>query len=305
MPIYLPPISRRQFLGGALAAGAMWPFWSFKAEAGGKNADGAERYLFMSDMHIGSHYHEERNGVKPAPNFKHAVSEILKLKNRPKNVIVAGDSALAHGGHGEYKKFKELIQPLRDTGMHFRFVLGNHDHRDNFLSAFHSAEGEADSHWKKLRKYVAIWKRQHANWFFLDSLDKTNTSPGRLGEAQVQWLRNALKTHNNKPAIVLAHHDPSLTGSAHALQDTAALYDVFAKNRHVKAFIFGHSHRWHLDKYKHVHLVNLPTVSAWVSHGQPLAFVAATVGGDGLKLRLHALNHNHPEHLKEYDLAWA
>jgi 3',5'-cyclic AMP phosphodiesterase CpdA len=51
----------------------------------------------------------------------------------------------------------------------------------------------------------------HANWFLLDSLDQTNTKTGLglLGEAQLAWLAKALDARPDKPALLLAHHNPN------------------------------------------------------------------------------------------------
>ena len=59
---------------------------------------------------------------------------------------------------------------------------------------------------------LAQWKKlvegPRANWFLLDSLDEPNKTPGVLGDKQVAWLGQALDARANKPAILVAHHNP-------------------------------------------------------------------------------------------------
>jgi 3',5'-cyclic-AMP phosphodiesterase len=303
MPIYLPPLSRRQFLAGALAAGASLPQWSFGLEPDSLEASKSQRYLLMSDMHIGSYRAEKQHGVKTAELFHDAVKQILASKDRHDKAIVTGDCALAHGSHAEYKLFHELLSPLRKANMSFHFAVGNHDERGRFLAAFPGAKKLADPHAKTIGKYVYIMKTPLANWFFLDSLHKTNTSPGRMGHDQLKWLAKSLDAYPHKPALVLAHHDPSLQ-SHHALEDTEAFYKVISPRIQVKAYIFGHTHCWSVRKYQGIHLVNIPTIAAWKADSEPRGFLTALLHKNGMSLTLHAIDHKHAKHGEKHELKW-
>ena len=65
-----------------------------------------------------------------------------------------------------------------------------------------------------------------ANWFVLDSLDRTNSTPGVLGEAQLRWLESALDAHAGKPALVMVHHNPGGPGNKNGLTETDALMAI-------------------------------------------------------------------------------
>ena len=45
------------------------------------------------------------------------------------------------------------------------------------------------------------------------------------------------------------------------LCDSAEFMELLASFKHVKAFIFGHSHDWSIKKRGSLHLVNLPPVA--------------------------------------------
>ena len=298
MPTYLPRISRRQFLAGALATGVSLPRWSFGEEVERAEAGRSSRYLFMSDVHMGPHYEAEKHGVRPAVEFSHAVAQILAMKDRPERAILAGDYAIGWGNHDDYKMFHKFISRLSEAGMSCRFAMGNHDNRAPFLEQFPRAKELLDPHAGTLGKYVHVMETSGANWFFLDSLHEKDRNLGVIGEAQLKWLANALDARPDRPAIVVGHHNPS---SGSELRDTAAFYEVIAPRRQVKAYVFGHTHCWGLDKHQGIHLVNIPTVSAWKDHDQPRGFLTAELHETGMTLTLFALGHKEG---KEHELTW-
>ncbi len=251
MPIYLPSISRRRFLAGALAAGVSLPLRSFGEEAERPESTRSSRDLFMSDVHVGAHHKDEKHGVKPAVEFSHAINHILGLNDRPKRAIVAGDYAISWGNHADYKTFRELTSRLSKAGMNCHFAIGNHDSRKPFLDEFPDARELIGPHAKTLGKYVYIMETSLANWFFLDSLHEKKRELGQLGESQLSWLAKSLDTRRDKPALIVGHHNPSLKSD---LRDTAAFYDVITPRKQVKAYIYGHTHRWQLDKHEGIHL---------------------------------------------------
>lgn len=298
MPIYLPPISRRQFLAGALAAGASLPLRSLAGESERSESLHASRYLLMSDIHMGSHFRQEKHHVRPAVEFSRAVDHILGLRERPQRVIAAGDYAIMYGNDGDYKLFRELISHLSKAEMSCHFAMGNHDRRKAFLDEFSSARELTDRHAKSFDKYVYVMETSLANWFFLDSLHESDINEGKLGEAQLHWLAKSLDARQDKPALIVGHHNPSLKNPQ---RDTEAFYDVIMPRKQVKAYIFGHTHCWNLSEHAGVHMVNVPTVSAWKEDDQPRGFLTADLHENGMKLALHTVDHHAPEH---FDVTW-
>jgi 3',5'-cyclic-AMP phosphodiesterase len=298
MPIYLPPISRRQFLAGALAAGASLPLLSFGEETEGSKTPNSSRYLLISDVHVGAHFESKKHGVKPAVQFSHAIDQILAMKDRPKRVIAAGDYAISRGNHDNCKMFRKLTHRFSEAGMSCRFALGNHDSRKVFLDEFPRAKELIDPHAESLGRYVHVMETLHANWFFLDSLHEQDINLGVLGQPQLKWLANALDARPDKPAMIVGHHNPSLKNPK---RDTAAFYDVIVPRKQVKAYIFGHTHCWKLDHHEGIHLVNIPTVSAWKESDQPRGFLTTDLHKNGMTLALHTLGH---AERKEHELKW-
>ena len=82
MPIYIPPITRRQFLRGSLAASAslLFPRHLWAEE---KTAD-LNTWALLSDTHIAADRTKVAREVNLAEHFETAVREIIELPQRPR-----------------------------------------------------------------------------------------------------------------------------------------------------------------------------------------------------------------------------
>ncbi len=121
---------------------------------------------------------------------------------------------------------------------------------------------------------------------------------------QLEWLAKALDARSAKPAIVLAHHNPDPIIRIHGLTDTAELFQVLAPRKQVKAYVFGHTHQWRLDRLFDIHLVNVPAIAWPFEPSQVRGYVSARLRRDGMTLALHALDHNHAKHGEKVELQW-
>ncbi len=296
MPIHIPPVSRRRFLQSSLAAaaGLMLPREAWADE---RPVD-PDRWALLADTHVWEHRDGSRHGTKPADNLVQAVAEILALDPRPAGVILAGDTVYLEGHAADYAMFRQLIQPIREAGIPLHVALGNHDHRANFRAAFADL---APPHPPVFEHHVAVVETPRANWFLLDSLDKTNVTPGLLGKPQLDWLAGALDARPGKPAMLLAHHD---LGTPQGLRDTDALLAVAAGRKQVQAYFYGHTHAWHVGKQGAVRLVNVPATAWLFDPRQPRGWLDVRFGDRGATLALSALDKKHPKHAERVELAW-
>ncbi len=304
MPIHLPPIDRRRFLAGTLAAGTglLLPR---QLPAQEEPPIDPNLWVLLADIHIGHPHDKKRRGVRPAEKLEQAVREILALSPRPAGVIVAGDCAFLHGESGDYVMIGKLIGPLRRAGVPIHFALGNHDNRERFLAAFPEAKKQAAIDPGKFGKYVSVLETPHANWFLLDSLEKTDFTPGLMGEAQLAWLAKALDARPDKPALVLAHHNPNIKGKFPAgLKDTEALLKVLMPRKQAKAYFYGHTHCWNIGRRTDLHLVNIPATAWLFNKSQPRGFITVQLRSDVATFELHALDRKHAKHGEKIDLKW-
>jgi Icc protein len=310
MPISLPPISRRRFLGGSVAglAAALCPAWLRAAEV----AIDPHRFVLLSDIHIDADPKFAKSDTNVWNNLQQASNEILSTCTsvRPSAVLINGDLTHHQGRPEDYATVIKGLMPLRQGGLPLHLSMGNHDQRENFwkaLPADDARQNGLDDH------QVCIVEAPRANFIMLDSLGVTTATPGILGEKQLAWLTKSLDARPDKPAIVFVHHDPDLRTEEQkkdpkkklsGLTDTKAFFDIIFPRKQVKAYVFGHTHDWHYLKQDDVHFVNLPPTAWLFKAGKPRGWVDLSLAEDGATFELHSLDPKHPQHGQKLDLKW-
>ncbi len=311
MPITLPPISRRRFLVGAVAAGAAVGLrgrWGWGAEAGRD----ANRLALLSDTHIDADAMKINREVNMTDHLRIVVERLramAKEDGAPSAVLVNGDLAFLKGEAADYAAFAGLVRPLREAGWPLHLSMGNHDHRERFWAGV----GQDQSPGPVEQKHVMTFEMPAADWVILDSLEKTNSTPGVLGEAQLAWLAKVLDGKSDKPAVVMVHHNPELSrlvdaattqpAKVNGLTDTRALFDVLMPRKRVKALVYGHSHRWACAKHDGLHLINLPAVS-YAFGKEPAGWVDCRMQAGGMRLELRCVDESDPRNGEVVEAGW-
>jgi Predicted phosphohydrolases len=179
--------------------------------------------------------------------------------------------------------------------------LGNHDNREHFWEVL---QEEKSAKRPLADKQVAIVRTPRANWFILDSLEKTLSTPGYLGKEQLEWLGSALDKNAEKPALVMVHHNPGF-GANMGLKDTSAFLDVIRPRKQVKAYIYGHTHTWKIEQDSSgIHFINLPPVAYVFHEGDPSGWVHAVVEDKKMRLELRCVDTSHKDHGQKVELEW-
>jgi 3',5'-cyclic-AMP phosphodiesterase len=306
MPIHLPALNRRSILKTTALTG-LGALFSLESEA----ADSAsELWVLYSDTHIAADQATLSRDVNMAAHLKQAVTETLSLQEKERifGLLVNGDLSLDHGEPGDYSTLVELMKPLRNAGIDLHLTMGNHDEREAFWAGCESLTPN-----KKLipLRHLGTITSAVVNWVLLDSLDKTDSTPGHLGESQIAWLDRTLRDLPEKPTILMIHHNPLPTATDETkkktgLTDTPELMQVIDAHPKVKAWIYGHTHNWEVKtKNSGLHLINLPPVAYPFNLARPQGWVAARVDSKGISLELRSLDATHPEHGKITRLEWS
>jgi 3',5'-cyclic AMP phosphodiesterase CpdA len=284
MPFHVWPdrgrTTRREFLAGLALGGA-----ALGIVRASSRADEPDRWLaLVSDTHIPADPGQKSLGQVPFDNLRTVVADILAQTTRPEGVLINGDLALKEGLASDYATFLAALEPLRKAAIPLHLALGNHDDRVKFREA---ARGVADGSAIE-EKQVGAFDAVGYRFVVLDSLDKVNGTPGRLGEAQLTWLGRELDAHKGRPTLVSVHHNPR-SPNGQGLLDDDALFAVLKPRPWVEGLIFGHTHRWNHAREGDLHLVNIPAVAYVFQPEQPLGYCRLVPTADGCRIELRDL----------------
>jgi 3',5'-cyclic AMP phosphodiesterase CpdA len=289
-------------LGVLLPGCATFPVFPGLADGWKEPAGSAprERWALVSDPHISWDPDDAVGPVNMADQLRTAVSDLLERSATSSpgevpmdGVIVNGDCALEFGRPGDYATFaKLLVDPVCRAGLPLHLTLGNHDRRQHFRCALSEYTGPQGNDGRAVDgRIVSIIHGRCANFFLLDTLDERHILAGGVGQRQIDWLAAALERFNDRPAIVVGHHpldaEAGLFGQNISLLDNALLWKALTRFPHVKAYIFGHTHRWDVQKRDGIYLVNLPTTAYTFDAGQPKGWVEMWLDAQGARLQLH------------------
>jgi len=300
MPIHVPAISRREFLLRSLAGGAALALGS-ELFAAAKRTD-PNSWALLADTHLAADPGLVARGINMTDHFTRVARELLALPRRPVGVFIAGDCAYDSGQTADYAQVADLLTSIRQAQMPLHLALGNHDNRERFWGTL---QEEKAAQRPLAERQVARLSTPRANWFVLDSLEKTLSTPGLLGQDQLDWLAGALDANPAKPALVLLHHNPGTLANVSGLKDTERLFEIMRPRKQVKAYIFGHTHAWLVNQDPSgIHLINLPPVAYVFREGEPAGWVHATLEGKGMRLELRCVDPAHKAQGQVTKLEW-
>ncbi len=304
MPLHTASLSRRSFLANSTAAAAGLLVWQ-SAWSAERNAN-PNVFALLSDTHIPESPEVVARDTNMTSNLQQVVREVLAAEVRPAGVIINGDCAYLKGLPADYANLANCLAPLSDAGYPLHMTMGNHDDRGPFYAALKNQKPEQPL---LESKHITILESPHANWFLLDSLREVNVTVGEIGEQQRAWLAKALAARSDKPAIVMAHHTPQYDPPAEGkpwggIRDTKEFMELLSSFKHVKMFIFGHSHDWAKYERSGMHLINLPPVAYTFAEGKPNGWVRAEVKENGVSLRLKTIDASHAKNGEAWDFTW-
>lgn len=183
--------------------------------------------LHLSDLHVTGDglLYDAVDGVE---RIRTVGAYVRQAGITPEAIVVTGD--LVQRGHANaYQRVDDALGELAEaTGVPVLTVIGNHDDPDQARVL----RGHEHGHYR-------VMLVDDLRFILLDS------STGRLGPAQITWLREALRCPHGAGTVIALHHPPlgsPLPSLAQAgLQDADAFLAAL-RDTDVRAVLAGHFH---------------------------------------------------------------
>ena len=231
-------LDRRSFLKLAGLGGAVL------VTGVGRSASAAEETFFfvqLSDTHWGF----QGPVVNPDPRgtLPKAIAAVNALPVEPDFVIFTGDLTHTTDDPGERRKrlteFREQARALKNPNV--RYMAGEHDASLD--------RGEA---WKEFfgKTYYTF---DHKGVHFI-CIDNVSDPAARIGDVQLDWLRDDLARQDKDARIVVFTHRPLFDLMPQwdwATRDGARAIELLMPFRHVTVF-YGHIHQEHHHATAHI-----------------------------------------------------
>ncbi len=193
------------------------------------------KLIHISDIHI---HTEPILGNDPVANFKACMDHISRTNGDADLVIISGDLT-HHGKASAYAALKKLLQNWTFSPL---LMMGNHDNRENFLTAFPETETDRDG-------YIQYVRDTPAGRFLVLDTAEAGTHAGHFDIKRQSWLLEQLaKALNDGERVYLVmHHNPTEVGIANAdnigLRDGVAFRQILTEFRdNIEHIFFGHCH---------------------------------------------------------------
>jgi 3',5'-cyclic-AMP phosphodiesterase len=196
------------------------------------------RIAQLSDPHVRIPGNPLSGRVETLPYLERAISTVEALRPRPDLVLITGDIVDQMSAE-EYAFAKQALDRLTLP----TFVLpGNHDDRTGMAATLGAYLGDVLG--TDCLAYAV--DRFPVRVLMLDSAIPMR-GQGRLGEGQLEWLRNELAAQPGRPTLIALHHPPFEVGigfmEKYGLLDRTELGAVISRHAQVVGVVAGHIHR--------------------------------------------------------------
>lgn len=194
------------------------------------------KIIHLSDIHL-TLPGDLVEGLDPLERLKQAFSHIKTHHADAERVVITGD--LTHWGEPE--AYKSLAETVNQSGLPIRLLIGNHDHRVNFLDCLPDQPRDENN-------FVNYSETQSGFTLIYCDTNKPLTHAGHFCEPRQAWLKTQI---DNAPGdcLLFMHHNPgrihlpATDSIALVTEDAVALEALlYARKDKVRHLFFGHTH---------------------------------------------------------------
>ncbi|CDM60103.1 MULTISPECIES: phosphodiesterase [Rhizobium] len=174
-------------------------------------------------------------GFDPAERLSKTIARINRDHADAELCVVTGDLT-DEGDAAAYDLLRDVLQELR---VPTRLLLGNHDHRANFLKAFPDEPRDRNGFVQSVHENSA------GRLIFLDTLVE-GFGHGSLGDGRLEWLLARLAERSDVPVYLFAHHQLQPIGMAHFepwnTENWRSIMEAIVDAGNVRHIFHGHVH---------------------------------------------------------------
>lgn len=193
------------------------------------------KFIHITDTHLVTP-DTRLHGLDPADRFSHCVDDIRRHHGDAECCVITGDLA----DRGEDSAYRFLAEQISRLDMECHLILGNHDHRENYLRCF--TQAKVDDH-----GFVQYTVQTPAGVFIVIDTVEYNTHGGIYCEQRREWLQATLAKHRHEPVYLFMHHPPfdlnfpciDIIG----LAEQQAFTEIVRPYPNIRHLFFGHAHR--------------------------------------------------------------
>lgn len=205
------------------------------------------RLVQLTDTHLYGDPARALRGVPTLPALRATLAAARSALDACDAILATGD--LVNDDPAGYAHFRTELAPL---GRPVLCLPGNHDD----VPAMHAALAQPPF------QCGGTWDAGNWRVVLLDSTIAGEIG-GQLGEAQLEFLQQALAATPRRHALVCVHHHPVALRSRWldgvGMTNGAAMLDVIRKFNSVRAVVFGHVHQYYDAIHEGVRLLGTPS----------------------------------------------
>lgn len=198
----------------------------------------SHKMLVMTDIHM-TKPGRLIIGLDPFERFRACLEHAALTHPEADGLILMGD--LTH--HGITEQYNRLKEALLDLPWPVHLMLGNHDYRAKFVTAFPEAPLDPNGFVQQtleIGDYRLVLLDTHAP-------ERTPYHGGYLCEDRLEWLSCQLSGVDTGKAVVFMHHPPFVTGfpgmDAIGLEGQNSYCEIVSNTPSVAMTLSGHVHR--------------------------------------------------------------
>ncbi len=195
------------------------------------------RIIQLSDLHVKAGRALAFNAADSATALERTVEHLLALAQRPDCFVVSGDLA----EHGEPEAYALVARNLARLPEPLYVLPGNHDRRDNLLTAL----GAYCPARPDMAPYLCYAVEDTPLRLVVADGTRPGSHSGHLDAPVARWLEETLAARRDVPTLLFTHHPPFLSalGVMDEPYENAGEFARILRNNPQVRLCCGHLHR--------------------------------------------------------------